>query len=248
MTTATRVHVGTLEPIVATMVDRLVSEFRPKRIILFGSRARGDAGAGSDVDLLVVVPDLTDTNEAALQMRSCLSGLSVAKDILVTTPAEIAYRGHVTGSVLHAALREGRVVHDGDGVIETEALQWLEIAEEDLEVVRWALSSEPPRLRSACDHAQQAAEKALKAALVFEAVEIPYTHDLTELRGLLPEGWPLQTPSADLKLLTGWAAGARYPGSATAPSTEDAAAAGAAAESVYDDITAGFERRGVLAD
>lgn len=248
MATATRTHIGSLEPVIATMVDRLVSEFRPKRIILFGSRARGDASEASDVDLLVVVPDPTDTSEAAFQMRSCLSGLSVAKDILVTTPEEIAYRGHVTGSVLHAALREGRVVHDGDGVIETEARQWLEIAEEDLEVVRWALSSEPPRLRSACYHAQQAAEKALKAALVFEAVEIPYTHDLTELCGLLPEGWPLRASSADLEQLTSWAAGARYPGSSTAPSAEAAAAAGAAAGSVYDDITAGFERRGVLAD
>ena len=248
MTTATRTHVGTLEPIVAAMVDRLVSEFRPKRIILFGSRARGDAHQRSDVDLLVVVPDPTDTNEAALQMRSRLRDLSVAKDILVTTPAEIAYRGHVTGSVLHAALREGRVVHDGDGVIEAEALQWLEIVEEDLEVVRWALSSEPPRLRPACYHAQQAAEKALKAALVFEAIEIPYTHDLTELLDLLPADWPVRTPRAELQQLTEWAAGARYPGGPTAPSAEAAAAAGAAAQSVYDDITAGFERRGVLAD
>ena len=230
------------------MVDRLVSEFRPKRIILFGSRARGDAHKGSDVDLLVVVPDLTDTNKAVLQMRSRLSDLSVAKDILVTTPEEIAYRGHVTGSVLHAALREGRVVHDGDGVIETEALQWLEIVEEDLDVARRALSGNPARPRSACYHAQQAAEKALKAVLVFEAIEIPYTHDLLELLDLLPGDWLVRAPRADLRQLTAWSAGARYPGGSTAPNAEAAAAAEAAARSVYDDISAGFQRRGLFAD
>ena len=41
---------------IGAMVERIVSRFSPERIILFGSRARNDAGANSDVDLLIVMP------------------------------------------------------------------------------------------------------------------------------------------------------------------------------------------------
>ncbi len=66
----------------------------------------------SDVDLLVVMLDGTDRREAAIATRSAVGDLRLAKDIVVTTPDEIARRAHVVGTVLRAALREGRVVHE----------------------------------------------------------------------------------------------------------------------------------------
>ena len=45
------------DPTLSEIVRRLVDAYCPERIYLFGSRARGDAGAGSDYDLLLVVPD-----------------------------------------------------------------------------------------------------------------------------------------------------------------------------------------------
>jgi predicted nucleotidyltransferase len=42
---------------VKPLLERLIAEWKPAQIWLFGSRARGDAVAGSDWDLLVVVPD-----------------------------------------------------------------------------------------------------------------------------------------------------------------------------------------------
>ena len=45
-------------------------------------------------------------------MRRTLSDLPVSKDIIVTTPEEIARRGHIVGTVLRAALREGKVVYE----------------------------------------------------------------------------------------------------------------------------------------
>ncbi len=95
------------------MVERIAEAFNPERIVLFGSRARGDDGEWSDVDLLVVMPDGTDRHRAAVEMRRALRTVPVAKDIVVTTPDEIARRGRVPGTVLRAALREGRVVHEG---------------------------------------------------------------------------------------------------------------------------------------
>ena len=82
------------------------------RIILFGSRARGDAGAESDVDLLVVFPEVADKRKAAIEIRRALADLPVSKDIVVTTPAEIARRGDLAGTVLCLALREGTVLYE----------------------------------------------------------------------------------------------------------------------------------------
>lgn len=102
----------TTESIVDTMVNRIVSRFEPSRILLFGSRARGTDNRWSDVDLLVVMEEVTDKRRAAVEMRRTLSDLPVSKDIIVTTPEEIERRGHLVGSVLRAALREGKVVYE----------------------------------------------------------------------------------------------------------------------------------------
>ena len=90
-----------------TVVDRLVAEFQPQRIIMFGSNANGSARDDSDLDLLVVMPDGTPARESRIAMRRALRDLPLAKDILVTTPEEISRRGRIPGLVLHTALREG---------------------------------------------------------------------------------------------------------------------------------------------
>ena len=112
MTTTSREHPADIDAIVATMVERIAERFEPERIILFGSHARGDATAWSDVDLLVVMPDGTDRREAAVSMRRALRSVPIAKDIVVTTPDHIARRGHIIGTVLLPALREGKVLYE----------------------------------------------------------------------------------------------------------------------------------------
>ncbi len=112
MATTNQRQATNVEPTVATMVARIADEFEPDRIVLFGSRARDEATASSDVDLLVVMPDGTDRREAAIAMRVAVGDLPLAKDIIVTTPDEIARRAHIVGTLLRAALREGKVVHE----------------------------------------------------------------------------------------------------------------------------------------
>ncbi|MXW26872.1 MAG: nucleotidyltransferase domain-containing protein [Dehalococcoidia bacterium] len=102
----------TPDALIATMVERIADQFDPDRTVLFGSWARGEAKASSDVDLLVVMPDGTDRREAAVAMRVAVGDLPISKDIVVTTPDEIARRAHIVGTVLRAALREGKVVHE----------------------------------------------------------------------------------------------------------------------------------------
>lgn len=97
-----------------TVIDRLVSGFGPQRIIVFGSQARGTARKESDLDILVVMPDGTPRRETRIAMRKTLRDLPMAKDILVTTPAEITRRGDIPGLVLYTALREGAEVYARD--------------------------------------------------------------------------------------------------------------------------------------
>jgi len=94
------------------MIRRIVRNFDPLRIILFGSHARSEAGSESDIDLLVVLPDVTDKRRAAIEIRRVLTDLPVSKDIIVTSPAEIARRGDLVGTVLRPALREGKVLYE----------------------------------------------------------------------------------------------------------------------------------------
>lgn len=94
------------------IIDRIVRGFQPERIILFGSHARGEAGQHSDIDLLVVLPEVTDKRKAAVAIAQALGDLTVSKDIIVTTPDEIIRRGNLVGDVLRPALREGRVIYE----------------------------------------------------------------------------------------------------------------------------------------
>lgn len=104
----------TPEAAIQTMVERIVERFEPTQVILFGSYARQTAIAESDVDLLVVLSAVTNKRHLTVEIRRALADIPVAKDIVVTTPDEIARRGNVPGSILRAAVREGRVLYERD--------------------------------------------------------------------------------------------------------------------------------------
>ena len=124
-----------------------------------------------------------------------------------------------------------------------EARRWLRYAQEDLEVV--GQMARVARPRYACWFSQQAAEKALKAVLVLESVDFPYSHDLRRLRDLFPTDWPQGAAPDLLDRLTEWGAEARYPGDWPEPTAADAARAESEARSIYDAVAAEFSRRGL---
>lgn len=94
------------------VVDRIVRGFHPLRIILFGSHARGDAASDSDLDLLVVLPEVGDKRAMMIALLKSLRGVGVPVDVIPTDPEEIARRGDTIGTVLRPALREGKVVYE----------------------------------------------------------------------------------------------------------------------------------------
>lgn len=93
-------------------IRRLVRDFRPERIILFGSHGRGSAGPDSDIDLLVVLPVRGSKLEAALALRRALGPSPIPLDLIVTTPEEFAWRKDVVGTIEWPAAKEGKVLYD----------------------------------------------------------------------------------------------------------------------------------------
>lgn len=78
------------------------------RVILFGSHARGSAGRSSDLDFLVVEPDVEHAGEESVRLRRALRGLGVAADVVVISAKDVDAWRDVPGSLVHAALSEGR--------------------------------------------------------------------------------------------------------------------------------------------
>ena len=96
---------------VQAAVERLVAAAHPKQIILFGSRARGDADANSDVDLLIVKENVTNRYEELVELDRSLAGLTIPVDILLVSEAEFEERAAQPGTVEHVARDEGRVLY-----------------------------------------------------------------------------------------------------------------------------------------
>ena len=136
----------------------------------------------------------------------------------------------------------------GPDLVVQEALRWLRFSAEDLDVAQRLLADRSSAPRFVCWHSQQAAEKALKAALAIEEVDYPYTHDLNALRNLLPDSWSIRVEHPDLTELSQWAVEARYPGEWAEATEVDAARAETEARAVRDAVAAEFRRRGIHVD
>ena len=97
---------------IRTAVERISEKFDPKRIILFGSHAKGTATIHSDIDLLVIFEAVEDKHGQVVAIRRLLADFPIAKDIVVATEQSIEEYGDSVGSVLRPALAEGKVIYE----------------------------------------------------------------------------------------------------------------------------------------
>ena len=101
---------GMFDDAVIQEAGRRILEAAPPdtRLILFGSHARGEAGRHSDLDFLVIEPSVEDWGRESVRLRSTLNGMLIPADIIVVSEESVREWRDVYGTVIHAALAEGR--------------------------------------------------------------------------------------------------------------------------------------------
>lgn len=103
-----RAHV--MDEAVIEEAGRRLSEASPPgtRVVLFGSHARGEAGRHSDLDFLVIEPEVKDAANESVRLRRALRGLLLAADVIVVSEESVREWRDVRSSLIGAAMAEGR--------------------------------------------------------------------------------------------------------------------------------------------
>lgn len=97
---------------VAELTRLLVDAARPKRLILFGSYARGEAQNDSDIDIMVVEERPADRLKEMVRLNRILRGLDAAVDLLVVSEETFNHWRDTPGNVYFEAASEGKVLYE----------------------------------------------------------------------------------------------------------------------------------------
>lgn len=100
------------EEIVVKLTGVLIQAAKPKRIILFGSRGRGDAAADSDFDVMVVEEKPTNRFAEMIRLNRLLRSIDIAVDLLVVSEEKFQYWRDTPGNVYHEAASDGKILYE----------------------------------------------------------------------------------------------------------------------------------------
>jgi len=240
------------EPSLDRIVRSIVASMRPELVVLFGSRARGDARPDSDYDFLVVAGDLPGAEDRRAMLAAIWQRDHIGVELITRTAEQFERWQDDPGMLDYIAAREGAVVYStgrvgsrtaGDRVREgpppREGLRmWMRRAEADYREAHNSLTSPDPVWDAICFHSHAAVEKLLKALIVSRGTFPPRTHELPDLLELQPsEIRANQTLVLACKLLAELYPKSRYPdaGEPTPDEARSAIAAAAAARTVLLD-------------
>jgi len=100
---------------ISEIVRRIRAVSDPAKIVLFGSRARGDHRPDSDIDLLVIKESPLPRHRRAIPLYAALADLplDVDAEVVVYTPAEVEEWRGASAAFVTTALREGTVLYEG---------------------------------------------------------------------------------------------------------------------------------------
>jgi len=100
------------ESLLSEVVRSILSVDTPQKILLFGSRARGDSRPDSDLDLLIIEDSELPRYRRSARYRRALCGLFPAKDVVVWTPEEVQEWQDVPNAFITRVLAEGKVLYE----------------------------------------------------------------------------------------------------------------------------------------
>ncbi len=92
---------------------RVVSEFQPMRVLLFGSYARGEQNANSDVDLLIIMPFIGRSAVKSAEIRLRTRPMFPV-DLIVRTPGAVEKRIAMGDGFIRDAIEHGKVLYEAD--------------------------------------------------------------------------------------------------------------------------------------
>ena len=101
-----------VQDIASEMSAAIISAARPRRIILFGSRATGGATEDSDFDLMVVEDQPVDRYREMVRLRGLLRNFRVPVDLLVVSEDKYQYWRDTPGNVYHEAATKGVTLYE----------------------------------------------------------------------------------------------------------------------------------------
>ena len=100
------------ESLLNDIVNQILKVTQPEKIVLFGSYARNEAIAVSDIDILIIQSSDLPRYKRSIPVRLALRGLFPSKDIVIYTPEEVKEWESASTSFIASALREGRVLYE----------------------------------------------------------------------------------------------------------------------------------------
>lgn len=98
--------------LIPEIVRRLVEAAHPRKLILFGSHARGTPQKDSDLDILVIEDTVASRSKEMVRLRRVLRGLAIPIDLLVVSEAEFLARARVPSTLYYWAQQEGKILYD----------------------------------------------------------------------------------------------------------------------------------------
>jgi uncharacterized protein len=99
--------------VLSQLVSLLVDAAHPRKIILFGSYARGQQTEDSDLDVIVILDEVSNRLDEMVRLRRALAPIKMPMDVLVYSEDDIRERGTWLGTALYEALQEGWVLYGG---------------------------------------------------------------------------------------------------------------------------------------